>query len=80
MSYVQASIHKRKREVVYDAFVTDTLKNTNDILANIYTGSVMKKRYVEVIRDLKKGIEEDTRTAEEIINDIGNKLDEIGAT
>lgn len=76
--YLQANFRKRKREALYDTFVTDCLKNTDDILANIYGGSVMRKRYIETLQDLNDPKEE-SRTAKEVIEDIGNKLDEIGA-
>lgn len=76
--YLQANFRRRKREALYDTFVTDCLKNTDDILANIYGGSVMRKRYIETLRDLNDPKEE-SRTAKEVIEDIGNKLDEIGA-
>lgn len=55
------------------------MKNTNDAISNVYGGSVMKKRYVDVVKDLNKPQEEE-RTAEEVIEDIGNKLDMIGAS
>lgn len=76
--YLQANFRRRKREALYDTFVTDCLKNTDDILANIYGGSVMRKRYIETLQDLNDPKEE-SRTAKEVIEDIGNKLDEIGA-
>ena len=59
------------------------MKNTNDVLANIYSGSVMKERYVDVVKDLSEPHNEpqkEERTAEEVIEDIGNKLDKIGAS
>ncbi len=79
MNYVQANIRKRKREVLYETYVTDTLKNTNDILASSFTGSVMKRRYIDMVQMINKPIKE-TRSADEIIEDIGNRLDMIGET
>lgn len=79
MNYVQANIHKRKREVLYETYVTDTLKNTNDILASSFTGSVMKRRYIDMVKMINEPIKE-ARSADEIIEDIGNRLDMIGAT
>lgn len=79
MNYVQANIRKRKREVLYETYVTDTLKNTNDILASSFTGSVMKRRYIDMIKMINEPIKE-ARSADEIIEDIGNRLDMIGET
>lgn len=79
MNYVQANIRKRKREVLYETYVTDTLKNTNDILASSFTGSVMKRRYIDMVKMINEPIKE-TRSADEIIEDICNGLDIIGET
>lgn len=77
--YLQANFREKKKHFLYETYVTDCLKNTNDVLANAYGGSVMKERYVDVVKDLNKPQEEE-RTAEEVIEDIGNKLDMIGAS
>lgn len=77
--YLQANFRKQKRSVLYETYVTDCLKNADDILANIHGGSVMRKRYIEVVGDMDNSHEE-TRSGEEIIEDIGNKLDMIGAS
>lgn len=77
--YLQANFREKKRKVLYETYVTDCLKNADDIIANVYGGSIMKKRYVEVLKDLNDP-QEETRTADEIIEDIGNKLDKIGAS
>lgn len=80
---MQANFREKKRHFLYETYVTDCLKNTNDVLANIYSGSVMKERYVDIVKDLsepQKESQKEERTAEEVIEDIGNKLDRIGAS
>lgn len=79
MQYVQAEYTTFKFNRFYEVYVTDSLKNTNDILANTYTGNYMTKRYVEVMQSVTNPQEQEERTADEIIEDIGNRLDEIGA-
>lgn len=78
MQYVQAEYTTFMFNRFYEVYVTDSLKNTNDILANTYTGNYMTKRYVEVLQSATEPQKQE-RTADEIIEDIGSRLDEIGA-
>jgi hypothetical protein len=78
MQYVQAEYTTFMFNRFYEVYVTDSLKNTNDILANTYTGNYMTKRYVEVLQSVTEPQKQE-RTADEIIENIGSRLDEIGA-
>lgn len=59
--------------------MTDCLKNSNDCLANFVGGESMRLRYIDLVDTIKDPSKIDTRTGAEIREDIGNKLDEIGA-
>ena len=52
MQYVQAEYTTFMFNRFYEVYVTDSLKNTNDILANTYTGNYMTKRYVDVLQSV----------------------------
>lgn len=51
------------------------MKNINDCLASIAGGYSMKMSYEDIVNPKP----EETRTADEIIEDIGNRLDKLGA-
>lgn len=65
--------------MAYRIYVSDALKAISGNTASMVPGtqfsevSVMQERYYEVIRKPK-----DTRSAQEIISDIGDKLDMMG--
>ena len=73
--YLQAKFRTHKNEVLHDIFVTDAVKNINDSIAETFGGAVMKKRYADMIFPALA----EERTAEEIISDISEKLNNIGA-
>lgn len=73
--YLQANYRKRDKKTELDIYTTYCLKNINDAVANFMGGSVMKVSYESLINPK----EEETRTADEIIQDIGKRLDAIGA-
>lgn len=56
-------------------YVTSVLKNINESIANAYAGKYMQIDYVDLLKPTKK----ETRTADEIIQDIKDGLDRIGA-
>lgn len=77
---MQANYRKRKDNLVYETYVTNSLRNVNEIIANIYGGESMQKKYIDIYRDMKGYGHHETRTGQEIREDIGNKLDKIGAS
>lgn len=70
---MQANLHKKKEDDAYKVYVTEAAKNINRILAENFTGSYMKVSYTEMLHPKPQ----ETRTAEEIINDIRTGLQEL---
>ena len=66
-------MHKKKEDDAYKVYVTEAAKNINRILAENFTGSYMKVSYTEMLHPKPQ----ETRTAEEIINDIRAGLQEL---
>jgi len=66
-------LHKKKEDDAYKVYVTEAAKNINRILAENFTGSYMKVSYTEMLHPKPQ----ETRTAEEIINDIRTGLQEL---
>lgn len=66
-------MHKKKEDDAYKVYVTEAAKNINRILAENFTGSYMKVSYTEMLHPKPQ----ETRTAEEIINDIRTGLQEL---
>ena len=66
-------MHKKKEDDAYKVYVTEAAKNINRILAENFTGSYMKVSYTEMLQPKPQ----ETRTAEEIINDIRTGLQEL---
>lgn len=67
MRYVTARIESELNCQTYRIFVTDYLKGI---------GRFQGQRYIEYLADLKKPIE--TRSSDEIIGNIKNKLSQFG--
>lgn len=67
MRYVMARIETDVKCQTYRVFVTDYLKGI---------GRFQGPRYIERLADLKKPIE--TRSSDEIIDNIKNKLSQLG--
>lgn len=73
MAYV---IAKYKQEVVLhlrDIYITDSLKIINENISDIYGGKVLAGRYYDVINKQH----EPTKTADEIITDIKQKMERL---
>lgn len=62
--------HKEQKKKLHDVYVTDVLRLISENTAKTVGGSYMKVRYLDLI-DPKK---EETRTANEVIDNIRNKL------
>lgn len=53
-------------------YITDSIKNINDSISNLFGGSVFKERYCDLIS--KEQIKDPDKTAEEIKSKIIGKL------
>lgn len=67
---MQANLHENKQSEAYKVYMSEAVKNINEILANNFNGSYMKISYMDMMKPQK--VEE--RTAEEIIDDIRTRL------
>ena len=65
-----AFLRKRRRQEELEYYITDTLMYIAQNTANISGGKVPKKRFYEVMNQKP----EETRTAQDIINNIKHKL------
>lgn len=66
-------MHEKKQAEAYQVYMSEAVKNINEILANNFNGSYMKISYMDMMKPQK--VEE--RTAEEIIDDIRNGLQRL---
>lgn len=65
---------ERQKEYAFKVYMTDSVKNINESVANMFGGRVMKLRFADMIKDQKA---EETKTPEEIINNISSKLEKM---
>lgn len=70
---MQANLHEKKQAEAYRVYMSEAVKNINEILANNFNGSYMKISYM----DMMKPQEVEERTAEEIIDDIRSGLQRL---
>ena len=56
--------------------MTDALKAITENTAKMYGGSLLKLRYADLLENSNK--QEETRTAEDIISNIKNKINKMG--
>ena len=66
-------MHKKREDNAYRMYMTEAAKNINRILAENFTGSYMKVSYTEILHPKPQ----ETRTAEQIIDDIRTGLQEL---
>lgn len=66
-------MHENKQSEAYKVYMSEAVKNINEILANNFNGSYMKISYMDMMKPQK--VEE--RTAEEIIDDIRSGLQRL---
>ena len=66
-------MHEKKQAEAYRVYMSEAVKNINEILANNFNGSYMKISYMDMMKPQK--VEE--RTAEQIIDDIRNGLQRL---
>ena len=70
---MQANLHEKKQDEAYRVYMSEAVKNINEILANNFNGSYMKISYMDMMKPQK--VEE--RTAEQIIDDIRSGLQRL---
>lgn len=70
---MQANLHENKQSESYKVYMSEAVKNINEILANNFNGSYMKISYMDMMKPQK--VEE--RTAEQIIDDIRSGLQRL---
>ncbi len=66
-------MHENKQSEAYKVYMSEAVKNINEILANNFNGSYMKISYMDMMKPQK--VEE--RTAEQIIDDIRSGLQRL---
>lgn len=66
-------MHENKQSESYKVYMSEAVKNINEILANNFNGSYMKISYMDMMKPQK--VEE--RTAEQIIDDIRSGLQRL---
>lgn len=62
----------------YEVYVTDRLKAINESLASFFGGSTPNSRYYDFLERTEHPRAEETRTAEQVISDISDKLEKLG--
>lgn len=77
MRYVFAKYNEKQYEQAYRIYTTDSLKIIAENTAKLGGGSALKVRYAELI-GLAEPEKEETRTSEEIIGGISDKLRKLG--
>ena len=70
---MQANLHENKRSEAYKVYMSEAVKNINEIMANNFTGSYMKISYMDMMKPQKV----EKRTAEQIIDDIRSGLQRL---
>ena len=66
-------MHEKRQNDAYRIYTAEAIKNINRILAENMTGSYMKVSYMDMLHPKPA----ETRSAEEIINDIRRGLQEL---
>lgn len=70
-----ANYERQVDEKMYRIYCTDTLMAIAESVAKAFGGRYMGRRYIDFVESPKS---EDNRSAEEIIADIGSKLEQMG--
>ena len=66
-------MHENKQSEAYKVYMSEAVKNINEILANNFNGSYMKISYMDMMKPQKV----EKRTAEQIIDDIRSGLQRL---
>ena len=80
MDHSIAFFRSKQERRQFELYVTDALMAIADNFAKVYGGSTMKKRYAEVLAEVidMHTEQEETRTANDIITGIKNRLNNLG--
>lgn len=70
---MQANLHEKNQAEAYRVYMSEAVKNINEILANNFNGSYMKISYMDMMKPQKV----EKRTAEQIIDDIRSGLQRL---
>lgn len=70
MRYVRSRLEEYQRDEVYRIFITDSLRLSVNNFANQFGGNIVSMRYSDFFKS------EETKTADEIIENIRKKLKE----
>jgi len=73
MRYVVSRYKEYQKDMAYRFFVTDELFYLNNNVVNISGGNKLQTRFYEILHPPK----EETRTADDIINNIKSKLKKL---
>lgn len=74
MRYMKARAKERRERVVFRAYVSEGVRIAANNIANAFGGSVLSCSLATLMEEPKP----ETRTAEEVISHMKNKLREIG--
>ena len=66
-------MHEKKQAEAYRVYMSEAVKNINEILANNFNGAYMKISYMDMMKPQKV----EKRTAEQIIDDIRSGLQRL---
>ena len=66
--------HKQERRA-FEIYVSDGVKAVNDSIAYIFGGNTSASRYIDILEQIMNVRPKDSRTAEQIISSISNKLE-----
>ena len=66
-------MHEKKQAEAYRIYMSEAVKNINEILANNFNGAYMKISYMDMMKPQKV----EKRTAEQIIDDIRSGLQRL---
>lgn len=77
MRYVEARLIEKTHALAYRIYVTDVLQCIANEISTLFSkggDKVVPKRYYSVYKEMKEPTKTETRTSEEIISDISEKL------
>lgn len=69
-----AAFQNKQKDRLYQIYITDALKAIAENTANLAGGKSPQLRYIEVIDDMENTDKKPEKTAEEIIDNMKNKL------
>lgn len=68
--------HKQERRA-FEIYMSDRIKAVNDSIASVFGGSTSTSRYIDILERMMDARPEETRTAEQIISAISEKLERL---